>query len=1132
MAFQMVYTSVRSGLVAGRSGFCTAARHREIKESLVARLEDFSAQYDRGIAAGGTLPVVYQHRIVTIRDQRHHVLMRLGDAGNDYTGRTNHIAHCLVVEPSEIAGLSISPAEAILVLSQRGFWRNQYDEPAQFFGAGDLIDLGTFPRIASLPAARWRERTGSSANAAQLFDSGGPADAGIALAGTGEAEAAGILALFAESLLLVDPGRSSGTALWSVPFTTVLQSSAERSQFRWCGIVADSGPAAQEGRAGRRILTLGSSLNPPSSAFADIAEGRAPRLEPAAAVVAMGTAPAGATDPREPALGSNPSAGAVPERLGYAVPLSLEDPRRAERSAKSRKNPARTVLICAAAVVLLLAAAGMFMFWHGNKEVWEEERRIGEMVEKGDWKEISRQFPEEMAGPLVGSFVGELEETADFLGGFKGVDNRILKRSAKLGTWKNAATAINSYEKLKTNPQNYEEDFKTLTINEALIQIEEKEPKGDAVDSKTAERIKKEKAEAENSVEFWNRTIDTIAPHFKSVSALTESQNSAKTTQIRNELAKTISEIEESKLSPEAEDQLKGPLLFLEDHILKAIDDYSTIGFIHESEEKFKDAKVRAEKISEGLNVAIKDLQSKQPPESKELGGIYDEAINAYKAILKYEEKIKVKPTSFAPKKIEPPKPDPAVTAAAEAKKDKIPPKTILINAGTAGDIDFSTIEGAPPTLPGTFEIFPLSSLVSIDGIKGQISTRKGNKDSYNYYDKDKVILRNPGELKLKKELEAEFWKPFRGGFILCLPRGGEGHDDVRYVVLDTIPVDQVSTSSPPFIMVPCSSFLKRLASGEVAAADDVMRILARTELAGEGSLKYRLTLRREFPLASGWVEDPSQIKLPLATKVDYELSRVKDQKAQRDDLNDFESSYAKLGEALFPQFFEPNPGPGEKVIVDKKNPGARKDSPKVIKTFAEFVDKESVNHLDRFTKYVAGLFNQLNELAGDDSRHASANADFQRLIKSPRDLKAEGILTPEAVGWIEVTKLSKDKNNNWGDSTATSASVSLAQTKANEDQIRNEFQKKYFNDFFRVWNERFSEEAVKKIVEVLKLIESTQALPSLEQLDSKLKALEATKSRLENNDLTDDGEYTLELKLETPNSPSPQIIPLIRGTR
>jgi hypothetical protein len=1113
MAFQMVYTSVRSGLVAGRSGFCTAARHREIKESLVARLEDFSAQYDRGIAAGGTLPVVYQHRIVTIRDQRHHVLMRLGDAGNDYTGRTNHIAHCLVVEPSEIAGLSISPAEAILVLSQRGFWRNQYDEPAQFFGAGDLIDLGTFPRIASLPAARWRERTGSSANAAQLFDSGGPADAGIALAGTGEAEAAGILALFAESLLLVDPGRSSGTALWSVPFTTVLQSSAERSQFRWCGIVADSGPAAQEGRAGRRILTLGSSLNPPSSAFADIAEGRAPRLEPAAAVVAMGTAPAGATDPREPALGSNPSAGAVPERLGYAVPLSLEDPRRAERSAKSRKNPARTVLICAAAVVLLLAAAGMFMFWHGNKEVWEEERRIGEMVEAEKWREIHQAFKT------------------------KGPD------SEKLREWEEIAKAIARYGEITANPQQFQKIVPgSDTVDEAIKKVSEEWEGAKIASSETLQgKIKGAGKAANDSAKKWSVTVEKVRSASKRLRDDLEKYSSDPAHEPVRENAEALAgsleavEAECASWDLGSLESADTTLAVVRDSILPAFSLLAEIDRKHPMKANLNEPADRASKSSDRLVDGSLPLEAKGGGDEKfrkEVSGVCNKLIARLGKLSDVRGFVREEPPP-APRTLEPPKPDPAVTAAAEAKKDKIPPKTILINAGTAGDIDFSTIEGAPPTLPGTFEIFPLSSLVSIDGIKGQMSTRKGNKGSYNYYDKGNVIiLRNPGELKLKKEVKAEFWGSFPVGFILHFPKVGEGDDDVRYLVLDAIPVDQGSTSSPPFIMVPCSSFLKQLASGEVAAADDVMRILARTELAGEGSLKYRLTLRREFPLASGWVEDPSQIKLPLATKVDYELSRVKDQKAQRDDLNDFESSYAKLGGDLFPQFFEPNPGPGEKVIVDKKNPGARKDSPKVIKTFAEFVDKESVNHLDRFTKYVAGLFNQLNELAGDDSRHASANADFQRLIKSPRDLKAEGILTPEAVGWIEVTKLSKDKNNNWGDSTATSASVSLAQTKANEDQIRNEFQKKYFNDFFRVWNKRFSEEAVKKLVEVLKLIESTQALPSLEQLDSKLKALEATKSRLENNDLTDDGEYTLELKLETPNSPSPQIIPLIRGTR
>ena len=74
------------------------------------------------------------------------------------------------------------------------------------------------------------------------------------------------------------------------------------------------------------------------------------------------------------------------------------------------------------------------------------------------------------------------------------------------------------------------------------------------------------------------------------------------------------------------------------------------------------------------------------------------------------------------------------------------------------------------------------------------------------------------------------------------------------------------------------------------------------------------------------------------------------------------------------------------------------------------------------------------------------------------------------------------------------------------------------------------------KLIDDLNLIKSTQKLRSLEQLDSYLNNLEATKSRLENKDLSDDGEYTLELLIETPNpgspTPSRQIIPLIRGTR
>ena len=1091
MAFQMVYTSVRSGLVAGRSGFCTAARHREIKESLVARLEDFSVQYDRGIAPGGTPPIVYQHRIVTIRDQRHHVLMRLGDAGNDYTGRTNHIAHCLVVEPSEIEGLSISPAEAILALSQRGFWRNHYDESAQFFGVGDLIDLGMLPRIASLPAPRWRERTGSSANAALLFDSGGPADAGIALTGTGEADAVGILALFAESLLLLDPGRSSGTALWSVPFTTILQSSAERPQFRWCGIVADSGPATQEARAGRRILSSGSPLNPPSSAFADIAEGRPPRLEPAAAVVAE-QATAGATDPREPALGSNPSADAVPERPVYVVPLSLEDPRRRSRARKARKNPARTALLSAAVVISVLAMAGGVWFWSGTREVREEERRIGDMVDEGDWDKISIEL--------------------------KVVDKRILERSAKLGAWKNAATVINSYQKLKTNPQNYEEDFKTSTINDALTQIKESETNGDTLDSKTAERIKQEKAEAENSVELWTKTIETIERDFRNVSSPPESQDSAKTTQIQNGLAKTISKIDESKLSLVAGDQLKLPLIFLKDDILKAIGGYSEIGFIHESEEDFNDAKVRAEKISEGLNVAIKDLQSKQPRRGSEIGAIYNEANNAYKKILEYEEAIKLKPTPLAPQKIEPPKQDPAVTAAVEAKKEKIPPKTILIHLGTDGLIDLSGFDGAASALPENFEIFPLSYLVSIAGIEGQLSTRSGSKGSYNYYDdKKRPILRSPGELKLKKEVGSEFWKSYTSGFILRPPKAREGADDVRYLVLDASETKIIGAPTPS------KDFLKLDATGEVSLSESAVAIIRKIILANGDPPKYRLRLTGDLPIESDSDEDPSAIKLSLFKKLDEWGAKMDEKKKLQEDTEEarksIETNYANLGRELFPQLFEPDDtsvgGPGgDKDKVDKKNPVGELP-PVVQETFPGFETgaPSPSDQWPNYVKYVKSLFVALKDLTKDSHRYQNARQHIEKYIEK-RSLDLPVNEFPEASAFSELTRA-------WSTSSITSTPPSTSVGKAKQiGWEADRRQTKYFEDFFKVWNERFNEEAVTKLINDLELIKKSTALQSPDKPDSESKEFEAVKSRLKNNDLSDDGEYTLELVTEEANLP------------
>src|SRR5437016_3195510 len=134
MARQLIYTSAEHGLAAGRSGFCTVARHTDIRERLVAELERLSA-FDRP-PAGQTLPVIRSHRILTIGSDRYHILSCIQDAGPDYSGRTNHIAHHLICEENELAAAA-SPALVLL----RFPWRQRWAEPSRYLDDADQVDL-------------------------------------------------------------------------------------------------------------------------------------------------------------------------------------------------------------------------------------------------------------------------------------------------------------------------------------------------------------------------------------------------------------------------------------------------------------------------------------------------------------------------------------------------------------------------------------------------------------------------------------------------------------------------------------------------------------------------------------------------------------------------------------------------------------------------------------------------------------------------------------------------------------------------------------------------------------------------------------------------------------------------------
>ena len=59
MAYQLIYTSVRRGLIPGRSGYTVAARHRQIRERLVSEIERVSGYT---YAKKGQSLKIYAHR--------------------------------------------------------------------------------------------------------------------------------------------------------------------------------------------------------------------------------------------------------------------------------------------------------------------------------------------------------------------------------------------------------------------------------------------------------------------------------------------------------------------------------------------------------------------------------------------------------------------------------------------------------------------------------------------------------------------------------------------------------------------------------------------------------------------------------------------------------------------------------------------------------------------------------------------------------------------------------------------------------------------------------------------------------------------------------------------------------------
>ena len=233
MPQQLIYTSAPRGLVAGRSGYCTVARTVSMREALMLQLERFSYYQHLSLNGGQERPI-FAYRIVDIRGSRFHVLSRIQDAGLDFTGRTNFIAHHLVFTPEEVRQNATPP----VIFCEWTGWITSWPKEPQMLEDKNWPELATLVGRSNIPAQTWQRLSGNAANGYGLLE----ARAGVSFRVDGMADD-DILKLFAESLELLearDARRDFRGAAWNYTFTTSMQEQDNPADFRWRCIRSDN----------------------------------------------------------------------------------------------------------------------------------------------------------------------------------------------------------------------------------------------------------------------------------------------------------------------------------------------------------------------------------------------------------------------------------------------------------------------------------------------------------------------------------------------------------------------------------------------------------------------------------------------------------------------------------------------------------------------------------------------------------------------------------------------------------------------------------------------------------------------------------------------------------------------------
>ncbi len=262
MGHELIYTSAERGLRPGTRGFCTVAQTRGMPPQSVQLLEALSAY--KGIrstidcASDAAEPVAWSHLTSNLTGRNASVISRIGPAHPDHTGRSNKLAHHVILQGKERpAG---GPAWLCM---QPDFLLEQWNDAPHFIEEQKTIPDGD---TECAIAGNWARLTGDAGNAALLPEMYLSNPGGIVLVVF--SPGMDMLPLIAESLALLPP-----MTRWKVTFNTYFSTLPAGSLCSWrCCIEGSDSMREIKRNPNARILDLtGYDLVSPKSEMAEMA---------------------------------------------------------------------------------------------------------------------------------------------------------------------------------------------------------------------------------------------------------------------------------------------------------------------------------------------------------------------------------------------------------------------------------------------------------------------------------------------------------------------------------------------------------------------------------------------------------------------------------------------------------------------------------------------------------------------------------------------------------------------------------------------------------------------------------------------------------------------------------------------